>query len=357
VQVYYFEHEEFIKRLVPRFSYVSQSIGFLYSKKMRLRLEQLVADVDIVHTHLPFNYPTYAAAHAAFRHHKPLIYHQRGVLAPASLNFRSLKKKLYLALIEKPILERATTLIALTEAERENYRLLGVRTACQVIPNGIDATQYSRTYDEQAMLKLGIREEHSVLLFMGRIHPTKGVDLLLDAFIQMHARNTSAVLVLAGPDQFGLQAQFKRRVRQAGLIDRVIFPGMAQGELKRSLLGRADLFCLPSASEGFSIAVLEALASYTAVLLSPGCNFPDVEQAGAGKVCGRTARTFAIQMEAMLVDKPALRAMGDRGRQLVEARFNWDSITDRLIETYQYALQPSRLRKPSSSFPSLERGV
>jgi glycosyltransferase involved in cell wall biosynthesis len=342
VKVYYFEHDEVLKRFAPRFSYLSKSIGFLYSKRMRPRLDALVSTADIVHTHLPFNYPTYAAAHAAFRYYKPLFYHQRGVFDPARLSFRSAKKRLYLDLVEKPILRRATTLIALTEAERQSYALLGVETPCSIIPNGVDAAVYSRRYDAREMARLGIREQDLVVLFMGRIHPIKGADILLDAFADLRDRVPSAILVLAGPDEFGLEQRFKQKAASAGLSGRVLFPGMVEGTLKLGLLGRADLFCLPSAAEGFSMAVLEALASHTAVLLSPGCNFSDVVAAGAGRICDRTVEAIRGALEVMLADRNELRSMGDNGRTLVESRFTWSSVVDQLLDVYEKGVEINR---------------
>src|SRR5438477_5082015 len=97
VKVWYFRSENVFRRFLPKFSYMSQSIGFLYSPAMRPRLNRLAAEADLVHTHMPFIYPSYAAAHAAFRHRKPLFYHQRGVFDPERLKFRSLKKSVYLS--------------------------------------------------------------------------------------------------------------------------------------------------------------------------------------------------------------------------------------------------------------------
>ena len=113
VQVWYFEKEEPLQRLFPRIAYLAKSMGVLYSPKMREALSRLVPTCDLVHTHLPFIYPTYAGARAAFAHRKPLFYHQRGVFDPERIKFRALKKTLYLKFIEIPILRKATTLIAL----------------------------------------------------------------------------------------------------------------------------------------------------------------------------------------------------------------------------------------------------
>src|ERR1043166_4787482 len=105
----------------------------------------------------------------------------------------------------------------------------------------------------------------------------------------------NAVLTIAGPDEWGLEAQWRQRTHERG---RVVFPGMVSGDEKADLLARADLFCLPSTAEGFSNAVLEALASATAVMLSPQCNFPEVESANAGVVVDADAGRMAAAMRA-----------------------------------------------------------
>jgi len=335
VKVRYFRRRPLIPMRVPRLEYLSKSLGFLYAPELKFALDEWVPSVDLVHTHLPFVYPTYAAAHAAFRHGKPLFYHQRGVFDPERLKFRSLKKMVYLRLIEVPILRRAEMLIALTEAERSSYTRLGITTPIRVIPNGIDTHPYSRPPEPDDLAPLGIRPEHQVVLFMGRLHPIKGADRLLGAFVRIAQRHPDAMLVLAGPDEFGIEQAFRTDVEAAGLGERVVFPGMVSGSLKHSLLARADLFCLPSDAEGFSMAVLEALASKTAVLLTPGCHFQEVERFGAGKIVANDVPALATALDELLVAPAILAAMGARGQQLVTERFTWKRITDAVIEAYE----------------------
>lgn len=340
VQVWYFARQMPLKSLFRHWSYLSRSIGFLYCPRMRRELERLVPTVDLVHTHLPFNYPGFASAHAAFRYGKPLFYHQRGVLDPERLKFRSLKKSLYIKYAERPILRRATTLIALTEYEVESYRRLGVETPCRVIPNGIDAERYSTSRENGELVsRLGIPPDSRVILFLGRIHPIKGADKLLEAFLLVQQRCPEAVLVLAGPDEFNMESAFRRRAEASGLAHRVIFPGMVYGLLKAKLLSRADLFCLPSDAEGFSMAVLEAMASGTAVLLSPGCHFPEVESFGAGRVSSTEPAVLASALLELISNPDSLEGMGQRARALVSAKYSWDRITDTLIETYEEGLK------------------
>lgn len=349
VEVWYFRRKDLIQQYLPFVPYLSKSIGFLYCPRMKAELARQVPRVDVVHTHLPFIYPTYVAAQAAFRFNKPLLYHQRGVLTPQNLQFRSLKKRLYLEAIEKPLLRRAATLIALTATEQESYRRLGLRNPCRIIPNGIWPEQYRQ--EEIGPQRLDISASARVILFMGRLHPTKECDKLIQAFCQARHRLGECVLVVAGPDEFGLIKEYREIVRRHGAEDQVLFPGMVTGELKTNLLARADLFCLPSRSEGFSMALLEALASATPVLISPGCHFPEVEAAGAGKIVPTRVDCLADALVDLLSDGQRLRHMGEAGLCLVRHTYSWDHITDQLLDVYRQSIEAARApaRRPGNS--------
>jgi len=306
---------------------------------MRRALDEIVPEVDVVHTHLPFIYPTWAAARAAKRWNKPLLYHQRGVFDPVRLDFRSVKKSLYLRLVEQPVLRHATMLIALTDYEVESYRRLVDRPCC-VIPNGIASDPPAA--DPALLAHLGIAESDTVILFLGRIHPIKGADTLLDAFSKIARRFPHARLVLAGPDEFGLRSELERRASTHGLAERVVFPGMVDGALKWSLLSRAEIFCLPSAAEGFSMAVLEALVTGTATVLSPGCHFPAVEEAGAGVIAATDPVELAATLAALLQDPQRLTLMRRAARELATQRYSWDRIIDDMVDAYDAAISGCR---------------
>jgi len=334
VQVWYFKREEPIRKWLPFVPYLSKSMGFLYAPGMRARLEWIVSSVDVVHTQMPFVYPTYAAGKAAIRHQKPLFYQQRGVFDPERLKFRGVKKRLYIKAIDRPIMRKATTLIALTEAEVRSYRALGVQTPCCVIPNGVDIVQHPESVKLSAGSMYNILPDEIVILFMARLHPIKGADSLISAFLMIHSAFPKARLVMAGPDEWGIVEKFRQEIMKAGIGNRVLFPGMVTGEAKQELLARADLFCLPSDGEGFSMAVLEALANATAVLLSPGCHFPEVEKAGAGRVVKPEADALSKALVDLLENPEKLEKMGQKGRDFVSQHYSWDTITDQLIEAY-----------------------
>lgn len=336
VNVRYFKRIEPIKRYLPHLKYFNQSIGSLYAPEMHAALDGLAPNMDLIHTHLPFNYPTLAASRAAKRWNLPLFYHQRGVFDPERLKFRALKKKIYLAIVEKPILRQATTLIALTGAEVDSYRALGINTPCCVIPNGVD-TPLDRTVDSDnlASVTFGIEPHHIVVLFMGRLHPTKGADRLLLAFERIAEEFPNALLILAGPDEFDIERDFVLRVQERGLAHQVHFPGMVSGDEKSALLHRANLFCLPSDAEGFSMAILEALAHKTAVLISPRCFFSQVEHSGAGLIADPNVDALAVSLHKLLSQPDKLIEMGNAGYKLVAAEYSWNHITDKMIGAYE----------------------
>lgn len=220
-----------------------------------------------------------------------------------------------------------------------------------MVPNGIEVGAY-RQHPGPLAGPLGqIPPQAQVILFLGRVHPIKGADRLLEAFLQIQARLPNAVLVMAGPDEWGCERKFQQTVSQAGLQDRVIFPGMVSGEAKLDLLARADLFCLPSDAEGFSMAVLEALASGTPVLLSPGCHFPEVETAGVGRVVSPTSKALAQAMVDLLSQPERLRAMGRLGVEFVSRHYTWDHITQQLLEVYLEGMQRYQVLNESRALP------
>jgi glycosyltransferase involved in cell wall biosynthesis len=335
VQVWYFKRDEPLQRWFPFVPYLSKSMGFLYAPAMSGQLEKIMPYVDVVHTQMPFVYPTYAAGKAAIRHGKPLFYQQRGVFDPERLKFRGVKKRLYINAVDRPLMKKATTLIALTEAEVASYKALGVQTPCCIIPNGVEIVDYDVPLELTFGNRFNISPDETVILFMARLHPVKGADRLIESFLKISSRFPKATLVMAGPDEWQVVEKFRQKIVKAGIGSRVLFPGMVTGNDKKELLARADLFCLPSDAEGFSMAVLEAMANKTAVLISPGCHFPAVETANAGRIVPSAVEELADALASLLDDKERLREMGENGYQLVKAEYDWDKIVESLISAYE----------------------
>jgi glycosyltransferase involved in cell wall biosynthesis len=340
VEVWYFRRRDLVKKYFWWLKYVSQSMGFLVTPALAPAMRKLLPSVDIVHTQMPFVYPTMVAGRLAISANKPLFYNQRGVFHPTRLGYRALKKRLYIELVEKPIMRRASGLIALTPDEIDSYRALGIETPCHVVPNGIDVAQFRRTPRMASLSALDIKESDQVILFLGRLHPSKGVDLLVDAFFRIISRHPDALLVIAGPDEHGFAEKIRSEVARQDLEHRILIPGMVMGDLKTDLLARADLFALPSMGEGSSMAILEALASGTPVIISPECNCPVVDEVKAGAVVERDANLIAQAISRFLSDKVLSSVASEAAYSLARDKLGWPSIVDKLERIYLGALQP-----------------
>ena len=337
VEVWYFSQSK-AGAWIPRPKYFSQSIGLLVTPALRPTMTRLLPTIDVVHTQNPFVYPTIVGGRLAIKNNRPLFYSQRGVFHPSRLRFRAFKKRVFIELFEKPIMRRATGLIALTSEELVSFRALGVQTPCHVISNGIDVGAFKTAPSEGFSEGFGIRPSDQIILFLGRLHPIKGVDLLIDAFARIADKHPNARLVLAGPDEIGVEDTLRTELATRNLGDRVNVVGMISGEARLDLLARADLFVLPSMGEGHSMAILEALASATPVIISPECNMQIVDDVGAGAVVLRDPARFAEAMSHFLSDPLRLEAARKSAYALARDHFSWTSVVDKLEAVYKGAI-------------------
>jgi glycosyltransferase involved in cell wall biosynthesis len=170
-------------------------------------------------------------------------------------------------------------------------------------------------------------------LFVGRLHLSKGLDLLCDAFAQVADKHPEVHLAVVGPD-FGYRGAFEQRVRQHDLGARVHVLGPVYGQEKISLLTRCEALCLPSRQEGFSVTVLEALACGAPVLISDACNFDEVERAGAGFVTRLDADHVAVALDRLCSDRERRKSMGETARRLVQERYTWTRLASQLVDEY-----------------------
>ncbi|MCX6924754.1 MAG: glycosyltransferase [Verrucomicrobia bacterium] len=295
-----------------------------------VRVRYFWAKPTIIDSQISFTCSNGPCSRLARRYGKPYLYHQRGDLDPIRLKRGRLKKAVYMALVEKPIMRRARALIALTQREVESFRAVGLKNRVEVIPNGIDPPSLQkeglRTSAETKCLVEGLGDA-PVFLWMSRVHPVKGPQVFVDAFIRAAQRNPRLHGVIAGPDEVGMLSGLLSRVRGAGLTERFQYAGILHGDDKMALLQRADCFVFPTEAEGFSMVLLEALASGCAVLTSKGAYFDQIESAGAGRIVGCSGGDFAdgiLQMAAL--GRKGMADMGRKGMDLVRASYSWASI-------------------------------
>ncbi len=287
------------------------------------------APLDIVHSHGLWMYPSLAAHQSG----KPCIISPHGMLDPWALALSRWKKKLAAAAFQNAHLRVAACLHALCQSEADSIRAYGLRNPICIIPNGIDLPAPG---DEPATFAAEMPPSARVLLYLGRLHPKKGLPELIRAW---SAADASWRLVIAGWDQGGHENELKRLVAELR-IDRVHFAGPQFGAAKAAAYRRADAFILPSVSEGLPMVILEAWAHAKPVLMTSACNLPEGFAARAALLLTPDPDGIARGLQALVAMSPAERdEMGALGRRLVEERFAWRKIAESFDAVYKWILR------------------
>lgn len=311
-------------------------LAWLRDGAMRDSFETLVGRSAGVHIHGLWEGSTWAAVRAARRAGRPYVISAHGMLEPWALRNKRWKKEVYAALFERGHVAGATALHALTEAEVEDYRRFGARQPIAVIPNGV--TIPDRVGPELFLAQHpGLRGKR-VVLFLGRIHFKKGLDLLVEAWSQVAGAHPDARLVLAGPDFEGTRAVVERQIAERGVGASVCFTGMLRGAEKWSAMAAAEAFVLPSYSEGLSVSALEAMGMGLPVILTTHCHLPEAARAGAGWEIPSEAAALTSVLQQLLRNPTAEnRAMGANGQRLVRERFRWSVVGAEMRAVYTWA--------------------
>lgn len=302
----------------PRRLYVSPALGRAARRALR--------SVDLLHLHSVFLWPTAAAAREAERAGVPYVVSPRGMLVPDLIARRGRwRKRAWMFLAERRTLARAAALHATSTLEADEAARLGfpLPPVC-VVPNGVDLPREDGD---------GLREPF--LLFLGRVSWKKGLDRLIPAL----ARCPGVELKIAGNDEEGLRPELERLAVEAGVSGRVIFLGSVAGEEKAALLRRAAVLVLPSRSENFGNAVLEAMAAGCPVAVTPEVGLAEtVRETGAGIVVdvadGDPVR-LGEALRELLADAARRQEMGCRGARAAADRFGWPAVAREMEAVYE----------------------
>ncbi len=294
----------------------------------------LVEQADVVHLHGVWEPLLAATACAARTVGRPYVITPHGMLDPWSLSQNKWKKKLALALGYRKMLNGASALHLLNDDELKLLAPLGLRPQGVVIPNGIFLHELEPPPDPQIFRSRQPGPgDRPYMLFLSRLHYKKGLDLLADAFAIIAAKHAQIDLVVAGPDG-GEEQPFRERIERLGLTGRTWITGPLYGAEKWSAVAGATVFCLPSRQEGFSVAILEALACRVPVVVSENCHFPEVAEVGAGRVVALNVTAVAGALDELLRDYEWRNRAGQAGQDLVRTRFTWEKIASQSLQLY-----------------------
>lgn len=308
-------------------------------------LETHVSYYDLVHIHALFSFAPTAGAFWAVWRRVPYMVRPLGVLNVWGIRHRHpFLKKLSLRLVERKVLAHAAAAHFTSEQERCEAELVVPGTRSVVIPNPVATVEVDPHPPSGALRSryptlLGKR----VVLFLSRVDPKKGIELLMHGFAKSRATRPGVALVVAGNGDEGFVARLREQAEQLGVQGDVIWAGFLEGEEKRALFAGSDVFVLPSYSENFGIAVVEAMASGLPVIVSDQVGIHhDISRAGAGLVVRCDANEIQCALNQVL-DGELLRESMSRNARRLAIEFSPEVVTARLLRVYESIIRGDRL--------------
>lgn len=306
------------------------AFGYAPGMQAALRREQ----IDIAHTHGIWMYPSAATLLWARHTQNPYVVTPHGMLDPWAVQHAGWKKRIVGMLFQHAHLREAACLHALNRREAKAFRAYGLENPICIIPNGIDLPQHEPApvppWQEQ------LAEGRKVLLFLGRIHPKKGLAPLLEAW-QAGVPDEWALALVGWGEETDVQALEEQLAKER--IPHVHFLGPLFGKDKAAAYQHADAFILPSFSEGLPMTILEAWAYGLPVLMTEFCNLPEGFEAEAAlEVAPQSSSILEGLKHVFSLSSAEREAMGIRGKALVAERFTWAHVAQELQQVYHWVL-------------------
>ena len=311
---------------VPAILFPSQfGESFKYSRPLAIWLDTNARQFDVAHIHAVFNHASVAAARACRKANVPYVIRPLGTLDPWSMKQKPLRKRIFWSLEGKTMLSGAKAVHYTSHTEQSGTEgLLGVNHG-KVIPLGIDRA---------TPLINDSRTSERYVLVLSRLHPKKGLEVLIDAFISLAKDNRFAdwKLVIAGDGPRDYVSSLKQRA--SAVHNRISFTGWLDGDRKEAMLSGASLLALPSYQENFGLCLMEALARSVPVLVSPHVNLAgEIQTAHAGWIAPVEKDALATTLAAALHDETELSKRGRAGKLLSE-KYSWERVASDLERLY-----------------------
>lgn len=302
-------------------------------------LKRTIPGQDIVHIHSLYLFHDWVAGHYCRAAGTPYLIRPHGTLDPYLHRRHRWRKSVMDVAFQNRVLRHAAAIHYTTDEEMTLAAPFAQGAPGVVVPNGLDMAAY-----ECLPARGAFRARHpeiggkTIVLFFGRLNFKKGLDILVRAFAAVARQRDDVHLVIAGPDD-GMKAKTVGWLAEAGITGNTTFTGMLLGDDKMALLADCDLFVLPSHSENFGIAVVEAMASGLPVVVSDKVNiWREVVAAKAGVVAPPEAEAFSREMSAILNDPAKRQTLSANARAFARARYDWTAIAERLEAVYTDAI-------------------
>jgi len=302
------------------------------------KMEQEIRSFDIIHAHEYTTYQNIVVHRLAKKYGVPYVLQAHGSMPKVG---RQARKWLYDVFFGSNLLRDASKVIALSRMEAERYRCVGVSDErISIIPNGIDLSDYTNLPSKGFFRKkFDIRDNKKIILYLGRVHKTKGIDLLVKSYacLVRDLKYANAMLVIAGPDD-GYLTEAKSLADSSGISGSVLFTGFINDEDKLRALVDADVFVTPS-FYGFPMTFLEACAVGTPIVTTTLGDTLEWIDDSVGYVKSPTQYDLAMAIYEILSDGELFERFSRNCRKVVTSEFSMENVVDKLEQLYGMQLQ------------------
>ena len=298
------------------------------SRSLQSALQLAGENSDIIHAHGLWLMPNIYPASVAMVTGRPLVVSPRGMLSSAALEFSQIRKRVFWWALQESALREASCLHASSEQEYNDIRRAGLRQPVAIIPNGIDIPPKPEGNKST--------NDYRTLLFLGRLHPIKGLEGLVAAWALIENAHSDWQLDIVGPVDNAYAQALRRTVQDKG-IKRVRFIGQLYGAAKNQAYEAADLFVLPTLEDSFALVIAEALAHGVPVITTKGAPWQGLNTHGCGWWIDHGVDALKLALEsAMSLERDGLARMGAAGRDWMQRDFSWGSIARTTASVYGY---------------------
>lgn len=298
------------------------------------RIKNQIRDFDVVHVHEHRQTLSIIVCYFARRYGIPYVVQAHGSVLPFFQ--KEGLKNIFDKVFGFKILHGASKVFALTEVEKEQYLKMGVEEdRIEIVPLGINIEEYSNLPEEGIFReKFNISKDDKLIIFIGRVHEIKGLDLLIDAFKELADSEADVKLAIVGPDD-GYMDALNSRIAECGLSDKVIVTGPLYKREKQEALVDCDLFVMPSKYESFTTSGLEAMACGKPLVLTKNNHIHDWVDGSVGLACDDDKMSLKDAMADVLFDEELSKKFGMNGRRLIQEKYNWDMINEQILNIYE----------------------
>jgi len=318
------------------FDYLFDLHLFIPSPSMDKWLQKNIRNFDIIHMHGARSYQNNLISKYAKKYNVPYVLQPHGSIQ--RIIDIKLLKLMYDFIYGNTILFSSSRIIALHRLEVEQIKNRGVdEDQIDIIPNGVDLLEFSNLPPGGQFKNKYKINNKKMILFLGRIHKIKGLNLLIKAFGDLINDFEDIVLVIAGPDD-GFLKSVQKQVASTGLGSKIIFTGPLYGNEKLEAYVDSDVYVLPSIYETFPLTIMEACACGIPIVTTTRCGISDIVNNKVGYSTEYNKDQLRQALVEILTDHNLRETFGEEGRRLVKDQFNWAKIADKLENTYQIAI-------------------